>query len=221
MIILDDVKDQSTEALPQAEETADQTSQPDEQTQNTEATPSVETQPERTVPIKVLQEERKRRQELQRQLAERETNQNLSQYDPEDVDAILQHPMVQELIIKQARQELTDYARDALDKYPTIPELVKKAILKNVRGFVNETTSDVETAKIDLSEYIESIADEAGAQPTELPSKGFKVANTNVPSTVNAGIKPAEIQNILGKPIDSWTPEEEATVAEYQQRNSK
>jgi hypothetical protein len=223
---LDDVKPEITteEALPQAEETAEQTSQPVEQTQNTEATPSVEipSQPKGDLTV-ALRKERERVRELQRQIAEKESSEAMSQYDPQDLDSILQHPYVQDLIIKQARQELTDYAREALDQYPNLHPQVKKAILKNARGFVNETTTDVETAKLDLQEYIESIAEEAVAEPqaeqAPEPSKGFKVANTNVPSTEPSGVKLAEIQNILAKPVDSWTADEEAAVEEYRKRN--
>lgn len=216
---MDDVKDQNTtEVQPQAEETADQTSQPDEQTTETPET-SVDQTQERTVPLQALKEERARRQELQRKLAEKESSQAMSQLDPDDYEAWVSNPMSQELIIKVAKQELTDYAREALDNYPTLHPQVKKAILKNARGFVNETTTDVETAKVDLQEYIESIAEEASAQPE--PSKAFKVANTNVQTDSGKGANTGQIDAILNKPVNEWTDDDEATVAEYQKRNLK
>lgn len=227
---MDDVKPEITteEALPQAEETAEQTSQSVEQTQSTiEATPSVETpsQPRGDLTV-ALRKEREQVRELRRKLAERESSEAMSQYDPNDLDSILSHPYVQDLIIKQAKQELTDYAREALGNYPNLHPQVKKAILKNARGFVNETTTDVETAKLDLQDYIEEIvADEAAAEPeaqeTQNPLKGFTVAKTNVPTTEPTGVKAEEVNAILAKPIDNWTDEEVATVEEYRKRNLK
>lgn len=224
MIHLDDVKPQE-EAIPQAEsETAEQPSQPAEQTTDTPVvSPDVETQSqERTVPLNVLREERKKRQELQRQLAQRESESRLKQYDGEDINDILQHPMVQELILKDAKRELTDFARDTLDQYPNINPQLKKAILKNARGFVNENTSDLELAKVDLTEYIEEIAQEIEEQEqTETPSKGFKVASTNVPSSQNTDVKPEQIQKILDKPVDTWSEDETSAVEAYSKRSSK
>lgn len=209
---------------PQAEpETAGQQSLPAEQTNVTpEVSPDVQAQ-ERTVPISVLQGERKKRQELQRQLAAAKSATQLNQYDPEDINMILQHPMVQELILKDAKRELTDYARDAVDQYPALNPQVKKAILKNARGFVNETTTDIEQAKVDLLEYIEEIAAEVEGQQPQTPAqaKGFPVAATNVPTTQNTGARPADIQKILNKSVDSWTDEEVAAVEAYANRSSK
>jgi len=124
----------------------------------------------------------------------------------------MQDPFVQELILKDAKRELTDYTRDELDKFPAIPAVVKKAILSNVRGWVNEDTSDVETAKLDILERIEAIAAEIEVPPAK---KGFPVATTNLPSTESSKANPNEVQKILDKPIDEWTKEEEATVDEF------
>ena len=194
----------------------------------TTPTPQVEEQPqeetkveevaqeavERQVPISVLQKERKQRQEFQRKLAEIEGSQKLSQYDQADMETVMAHPYVQELLIKQAKQELTDYARQTLEEFPTLNPAVKKAILKNARGFVNETTTDVETAKLDLREYIEGILEgEAETQPTT--PKTFPVAATNVAKTDVPGVRPAEIQKILEKPVDEWTEKETDAIDEY------
>lgn len=220
MIHLEDVKQE----VPQAESApAEQTPAPQEPAEQTETAPEVSPEvsvQERTVPITALQEERKRRQELQRQLAQRESEAQLGQYDPEDLNTILQHPMVQELILKDAKRELTDYARDVLEQYPTLNPQVKKAILRNARGFVNETTTDLETAKVDLLEQIEEFAQEVAAEQAVAP-KGHQVASTNVPTTQNTGAKPSDIQKILDKPVTDWTNEEEAAVEAYAQRSQK
>jgi len=219
---MDDVK---PNIEPQAEsEPAVEQNAPEQTADTPEVSPDVAVQEkqERMVPITALQEERKKRQEIQRQLAEKESAEALNRYDPEDLDNILQHPMVQEMILKEAKRELTDYAREIVDQYPTLHPQVKNAILKNARGFVNETTSDLETAKVDLLEYIEDIASDAQAEQAQVPSnKGFRVASTNVPTAEPANVRPADIVNILGKPVDTWTDEEAATVEAYSKKSIK
>lgn len=208
------------EAKPVEGQTTETESQPVEQT--TEAT---ETQPvvqeevtERTVPISVLQEERRRRQEAQRKVAELTGNQKLSQYDPTDTETVMQHPIVQDLLIKQAKTELTDYARDLLENHKDLPEVIKKAILKNARGFVKETTTDIETAKLDLQDYVEDLVQGLKAESTTTPPaapKTINVASTNVSKTEVPGVKPVQVQKILNKPLDEWTEEEAAIVDKF------
>ncbi len=198
---MDDVKPE--EAIPQAETPAEQPSQVDDQTPETPVEPV-----ERQIPISVVQKERKLRQEAQRELADLRTKSQLSAYDPADLETVMQHPVVQQMFIKQAKQELTDFTREQLDSYPTVPEQVKKAILKNVRGFVNEDTTDLETAKVDILAYIESLVDE---QPVQ---KGFPVATTNVP-VAPAINNSAVVDKIQAKAVTEWTDEETATVEEY------
>lgn len=220
---MDDVKPEIA-STPQAEsEPAEQPTQAEEQTPETpEVSPEIDAVQERTVPLTALQEERKKRQELQRQLAERERAQQMSQYDPEDIEQVLQHPLVQELILKDAKRELTDYAREATDQYPSLHPQVKKAILRNARGFVNETTTDLESAKIDLLEYIEELAADSGAEQVQAPQKQtFQVAATNVPTSQATGAKPADVQNILNKPMDEWTDEEAQVVDAYSKKSLK
>jgi hypothetical protein len=201
------------------EETTTEASQATEQTQEAQVETAAQEAQERMVPISVVQKERKQRQELQKKLAEIEGSQRLNGYDQNDMEQVLSHPYVQELLVKQAKQELTDFARATLDEFPTLNPAVKKAILKNARGFVNETTTDVETAKLDLREYIESIVEnEAETQPTT--PKTFPVAATNVVKADVPGIRPADIQKILEKPIDEWT-DEEASVVETYSRSQK
>lgn len=208
---------QNAEQAP-AEETAAQEPQPEEQT--TVEPQMEEVAPEKTVPYSRFKEVNSKFKEMQRRLAEVEGSQKLNQYDPNDTEQVLQHPLVQEMMIKQAKSELTDYARTTLDQYPNLHPAVKKAILGNVRGFVNESTTDVETAKLDLQDYIEGIAEEAEAQ-VSTPPKNVQVASTNVPKSDAPGAKPADVQRILDKPMTDWTAEEEKIVADYSAANPK
>lgn len=172
----------------------------------------VQTQPEENYK-KAMFEERRKRQELQRELAQRSNEQRMSQFDPIDTEQVLQHPLVQELILKDAKRELTDYSRDLLEQYPTIPELVKKAILKNVKGFVNENTSDVETAKLDIAEYVESLAADVPQAPEA--QKGFPIASTNQPVAESSTANLNEVNKILDKPVDELTDEEAKAIEDY------
>lgn len=213
---MDDVKEPIESVQEPAVAPVEQESQP-----VVEETPEVQTpepQVERQVPLKELIEERKKRQELQRELAQEKTGKQMSQYDPTDLEQIMQHPLVQELILKDAKRELNDYTRDLLGQYPTVPELVKKAMLKNVRGFVNENTADVETAKIDILEYVEALAAETIPAPV---AKGFPVAATNLPTTESSTANSDEVNKILNKPVDEWSKEEEAKLGEFAKRTQK
>lgn len=213
------------ETQPVEGETTETDSQPVEKNSEASEQP-VETQTvkeeaqERMVPLSVVQKERRQRQELQRKVAELEGRDKLNQYDPTDTEQVLQHPMVQELLIKQAKQELTEFAREELAKYPNIPEAVKKAILSNARGFVNEGTTDVETAKLDLQDYLENLVESEVSSTTPPAPKSFKVATTNVSKNDTPGVRPAEIDKILAKPIDTWT-DQEADIVEKYSKNSK
>lgn len=200
------VETETTDQLPQAEE---QTAAPDLQVE----------QPEKTVPYSRFSEVNNKYKEMQRKLAEVEGSRKFEGYDPNDLEAVMGHPIVQELLIKDAKRELTDYARTTLESYPNLHPAVKKAILKNARGFVNELTSDVETAKLDLLEYIEGIAEEVEAQTTPTP-KTFPIAATNVSKTEQPGVRPADVSKILSKPVDEWT-DEEANIVDAYTRNSK
>jgi hypothetical protein len=206
---MEDVKTNDSEQPVEAP--TEQGTQPVEQTETPEVPETPEEPIVRQVPLSELLDERKKRQELARELAEAKVgNQVLPNPD------VMQDPFVQELILKDAKRELIDHTRDLLDKYPTIPEAVKKAILRNPRGYVNETTTDLETAKLDIAEYVETIA--AETQPPAV-QKGFPVAATNLPSTESSKANPNEVQKILDKPIDEWTKEEEATVGEFSKKS--
>lgn len=203
---MDDVKAE----VPVAEATSvePETTSPDSQQGNETTEPSV---PEKTVPYSRFSEVNKGYREAQRRLAEYESKSKLSQYDPNDMEAVMAHPYVQELLIKQAKSELTAYAREKLDANPNIPEAVKKAILSNVRGFVKESTTDVDSAKIDIDEYIDSITEAPVTQPNP---KVIPVAATQAQETAS-GATPAEIQEILETPVDEWTDEQAKLVAQY------
>lgn len=172
---------------------------------------------EKTIPYSRFAEVNKGLREAQRKLAEYESKSKLSQYDPNDMEAVMAHPYVQELLIKQAKSELTSYAKDKLDANPAIPEAVKKAILANVRGFVKESTTDVDSAKIDIDEYIDSITEAPVTQPN---SKVIPVAPTTAQESAS-GATPMEIQEILETPVDEWTDEQAKVVAQYKKSQPK
>ena len=206
-----DVNDnaQATEVAPVETETTVPESQQAEQTEVTNPEPQKPV--ERTIPYSRFAEVNKGYKELQRKLAEFEQKSKLSQYTEDDMGAVMNHPYTQELAIKVAKYELKDFAKEALDEHPEIPESVKKAILNNVRGFVKETTTDVETAKIDIQEYIDSCVEQGQVQPTP---KAFPVASTTTKETASTA-RPLEVQAILDKPVDEWSDEEGKIVDQY------
>lgn len=194
------------------------TTQPEPQQVNETTEPTVPTPAEKTIPYSRFAEVNKGYREAQRKLAEYESKSKLSQYDPNDTEQLMAHPFVQELLIKQAKSELTTYAREKLDANPQIPEAVKKAILTNVRGFVKETTSDVDSAKIDLDEYIESIIEEVGS--TQPQPKTIPVASTQTKESTS-GATPMDVQAILDTPVDEWTDDQAKVVDQYKRTQPK
>ncbi len=222
-----DVKeDVSVSEAPVAEgeqETPGAGSQPVEQTTVTGGEEDPGKPVEKMIPYQRFAEVNRKLRALQRERAEEESRR---QYEGSglDDDALLNHPFVQGLLIKDAKRELADYAREVIDRdYPNLHPQLKKAILANARGFINEETTDVETAKIDLLDYIERVnEEEAQAQAQQNPNTpSFQVAQTNQPTTHSPGIRPAEIQAILDKPVDEWTEEDVTKMAEYQKAAPK
>lgn len=215
---MEDVKTQAqpAAAAPVEPETTAPESPQGEQTTEV-PNPVTQAPPERTIPYSRFAEVNKGYKDLQRKLAEYEQKSKLSQYTEDDMGAVMNHPFVQELLVKQAKYELTDFAKEQLNEHPEVPEQVKKAILANVRGFVKETTTDVESAKIDIQEYIDSLVE--STQTQQLP-KTFPVASTKAQETAS-GAKPLDIQNILDKPVDEWTDDEAKTVKQYQKTMPK
>ena len=167
---------------------------------------------ERTIPYSRFQEVNKGYNDLKRRLAEIESRTKLGQVSEEDQAAIMSHPFVQELLVKQAKYELNEFTKGMLDEHPEIPEAVKKAMLANVRGFVKETTTDVESAKVDIQEYIDSYADSLGEEKPQ--PKTIQVASTQTKESASTA-RPMDIQRILDKPIDEWTDDEAQTVDKY------
>ena len=191
------------------------TTQPQPQEVNKTAEPVV---PERSIPYKRFAEVNKSYKEAQRRLAELDAKSKLGQYSEDDMGAVMSHPYVQELLIKQATYELKDYVKGSLDEHPEIPENVKKAILANPRGFVKETTTDVESAKIDIQEYIDALSEQLAQVP--LAPKAFPMATTKA-QEATPGTRPLEIQQVLEKPMDEWTPDEIKLVDQYKKSQPK
>lgn len=159
---------------------------------------------------KALKAEREARRNERREIAKKSQVQG----NPEDYEQWMNHPMSRELLVKVARQELTDYAREVLSdsKYQALPEIVKKAILSNVRGFVNEDTTDVETAKVDILDYVDNLLEQTEAAPT---SKNFPVAAPNGGSNVGKTGTPAQIAEIINKPMDEISDDEAQILEAY------
>lgn len=166
---------------------------------------------ERTIPYGRFAEQNKALREAQRRLAELENRSKYSQYNPQDTEVVMSHPIVQELMLKNAKHELNDYTKDLLENYPMLHPQVKKAILANVRGWVKETTTDVETAKIDIAEMVENLIAESQTAPQP---QTFQVSQTNAGIT-QPGTKPADVMNILNKPIDEIDDNEGKILRNY------
>ena len=184
---------------------------------NTPVNPVVTNKPtDRTIPYERFAQVNTQMKELKRQLAEARGQSKSSQYDPNDLEVIRQHPYVQDLELKSATAELKRGAEDILKRYPQMPPQVVKAILKNPRGYVNETTQDVPNALVDIEEYLMDLSSEIeGENPSTPQPKSFPVAGTNTPAATQGGTSPAEVQAILKKPLDEWTPAETKLVKEY------
>lgn len=218
---MDDVKDVGADEVPQAPAAPQGETTPATETvaQPTTETVAPQAPQERTIPYPRFSEVNQKLREAQKELAafkaEKESA-KYSQNDPDYYARLMADPYVQELILKDAKRDLTDFARDTLadEKYASLNPQVKKAILSNARGFVKESTTDVETAKIDLLEWIESILEEDQASQPQAP-KGFPVASTNAPTAEPAGT-PAEIAKIMEKSPLEMSDDEVKVLEGYQ-----
>ncbi|MDP4272549.1 MAG: hypothetical protein Q8909_20870 [Bacteroidota bacterium] len=167
---------------------------------------------------KAMEHEREARKKLQREAAERGTDNQGNQptADPQD---IWSNPEVQKLLIKQAESELKEGAKDLLDQYPNVPGNVKKAILKNPRGFINPNTTTVPLALIDIQDYLEEVDAELAGEATQAPTvRDVKVLGNNGPA------KAADPDEVLASeamktPPEEWTTEQEAAVERLNARN--
>lgn len=187
-------------------------------------TPTATPQAERTVPYQALDQERRRRKELQKELEKlRNQPSQMGQYDPNDLESVRSHPYVsqleqkaQEFEFKQKLTELGRGAEDLMKRYPQIPEAVRKAIIRNPRGFVGEETTDVANALLDIEDYILGYLEEAGAQAPAAPQpKQFPVAGMSTPKAVQPASTPAEVQKVLAKPVDTWSEADAKLMEEH------
>lgn len=171
---------------------------------------------------KALQQEREQRKAFQKELAGFKSAKEQSRYNPDEYSQWAASPYSQELLIKVAKQELTDFARETLadSRYSNLNSQVKKAILSNVRGFVNEATTDVETAKVDLLDYIERILQDEQSNQTAPRTPTIPVAplNGGVSESVTT---PAEIKSILEKSPLDWTEDEANILEAYHKSQGK
>ncbi len=131
-------------------------------------------------------------------------------------EEIRNHPYVQGLEMKQAEADLRRGAEEMLQNYPQLPKHVKKAIIKNPRGFVQPATEDIQNGLIDIEDYVQdlvaTIEGESGQPVT--PKKQVPVAGTNTPAATQGGTTPADIQKILDKPPTEYTKEDIAKLEE-------
>lgn len=185
-------------------------------TENTQdpATQDPEKPTEHTVPYSRLKEEVEKKRQLERELAALK----VPQVDGTDDESVMGHPMFQDAMVKLAEFQLKEGAQEILNRYPQIPAEVKKAILRNPRGFLQPTTQDVPTGLIDIEDYILSEIenmDQQAPQPKTVP-----VAQNNTGVGKTDGLD-AEISKIQAIPSEDWTPEQEKTVNDYLARNRR
>ena len=174
-------------------------------------------EPEETVPRRNYENVQKALKQARQRLAEARKGPQPAKAQPEDLDEIRQHPYVQELEMDKAESQLRRGAEDMLNNYPDLPKEIRKAILKNPRGYVGRDTKDVENGLLDIEEYAQGVLEEMGEEgkPSETKPKQVPVAGMNQPSATTPSATPAEIQKILDKPVDEWTPEEQALIKEH------
>lgn len=227
-----DVKDPKT-ASPTGETTPEVQPQEPEQTPKEPIVAPVETkpvapapaetpakpveEPEETVPRRNYENVQKALKQARQRLAEARKSSQPAKAQPEGLDEIRQHPYVQDLEMDKAESQLRRGAEDILKNYPSLPEQVRKAILRNPRGYVGRDTQDVENGLLDIEEYVQGVLEdiEAGGQPSGPQPKQVPVAGTNQPTATTPSATPAEIQKILDKPVDEWTAEEQALMKEH------
>ena len=158
---------------------------------------------------KALRSERDSRKRYQRELAgfrgqpevpEGETDEN-----------IYQHPEVQKLLLRNAEFELKEGVKDILNQY-NLPKEVKAAIQRNPRGFVSPETTDVQNALLDIQDYVESLMGELESGSLPAQPKDVPIAGNNPVAT---GTNEAGVQELLNKPPEEFTPEDDKKLADY------
>jgi hypothetical protein len=169
-----------------------------------------EAQQERTVPLSALTAERQKWQKRVREMQSEVSKQKPPAYDPSDPNSKEQY--VRHLESQVAENQLKDKTRDLLKDYPDLPKSLRKAILRNPLGFCKPGTRDIENGVLDIQEYVEDQLSEIEVTPQ---LKTVQVAGGNTPATSQSSQSPADIQKILNKSIDEWTPEEIKLVEAY------
>jgi len=166
--------------------------------------------------------------QLERKLADYESKQKAGQYPEGELTSIMQHPEVFKLYTENAEYKLRDHVDTVLKGYEDFPKAVATAIKKNPRGWIHSDTQDIESAKVDLEEAIESYYDQyLGEKEADSPivppavpevkqkGKTAKIAGTN--SGVAAKGSDAEkLEKIMEKSPFEWTTEEKQII----ERNS-
>lgn len=175
---------------------------------------------EQTVPYSRFKKAIERRRRAEKELAKIRGHQILNQasFDTDDLSKIRSHPYVQDLEMRDAKARLKAGAEKILADYPDFPERLKKAILRNPRGFVRETTQDVPNGLLDIEDYIQDTLDELGAEkPESDPTKQVPVAGTNTTVTDQGSNINQKVQDIFSKPITEWTEKDEQILDEAQE----
>lgn len=175
---------------------------------------------EQTIPYGRFREVNEALKEARRELAQLRGQEAYRGYSEEDLEQIFAHPFVQQLLLEQAENQLRRGAEEILSRYPNIPKPIAKAIIRNPRGYVNPATTDVESALLDIDDYVASIAEEFGEGGTSEP-KPFPVAGTNVSAVPEEETTPAEIAALMKKPPEEWTDEELRLAEEWKAGKSK
>ena len=159
---------------------------------------------------KALKQERDKFRKLRRG----RTNRSGVQTPPPNTQA----DYVKQLETKVAMGELKSGASKILKNYPDISGSLKRAILRNPRGYIKANTQDVETGLLDIEDYVESEMDLLSEQNDSQtpPKKDVHVAGSNTPDT-DTGATPAQLQAILDKPVDEWTLEDRKLLKDYRE----
>jgi hypothetical protein len=130
----------------------------------------------------------KKLRDLSKKLSDYE-GQKLVGNNPENLEMIFGHPMVQNLIQQNAEFQLKSGVKEILEKYPNTPEAVVKAIISNPRGFVKPETETVDEGLWDIEDYLASLSENPVSSPkVEAPTgKEFPVAKVNPVTPASSG----------------------------------
>ena len=166
---------------------------------------------------RALKQERERYKALMREQAEEQGRRRLENLPGDNVEEVMQHPLVQDLLVKQAEYELKEGVKEVLENYPNLPKALSNAILKNPRGYVNPATTDVQNALLDIQDYLEGIYPEFAKEMPSVAPKNVPVAGTN--KVVGASTQNVDIRELLETPVEEWTPEQEKAFEAHKRAN--